>query len=760
MADEARSDSSRQAALDYHEFPKPGKLEIRATKPLANGRDLSRAYSPGVAEACLEIKADPATASRYTSRGNLVAVVTNGTAVLGLGNIGALASKPVMEGKAVLFKKFANIDCFDIELNEPDPHKLADIVCALEPTFGAINLEDIKAPDCFIVEQLCRERMKIPVFHDDQHGTAIVVGAAATNALHVAGKRFEDIKVVSTGGGAAGIACLNMLLKLGVRRENVWLCDLAGLVYHGRTDQMTDQKAEYAQGSTPATLAEVIEGADLFLGLSGPGVLTPEMVARMAPAPIIFALANPTPEILPDAVRAVAPDAIIATGRSDFPNQVNNVLCFPFIFRGALDVGATTINDEMELACIEGIAALARATTSAEAAAAYKGEQLSFGPDYLIPKPFDPRLIGVVASAVAKAAMDTGVATRPIADMEAYRHKLDGSVFKSALIMRPVFEAARQATRRIIFAEGEDERVLRAANAILEETTDKPILIGRPDVIATRAERAGLSIRPDRDFEIVNPESDHRYRDYWSTYHELMERRGVTPDIARAVLRTNTTAIAAIAVHRGDADSMICGTFGQYLWHLRYVREVLARGGLRPHGALSLMILEDGPLFVADTQVNAVPTPEQIAETVCGAVRHAKRFGVLPKVALCSHSNFGNLDSDSGRRMRAALEILDSREVEFDYEGEMSVDAALDPELRQRIFPRARMQGAANILVFAFTDAANTARNMLKMKAGGLEVGPILMGMGNKAHIVTPSTTARGLLNMSAIAGTPVAHYG
>ncbi len=760
MADEARSDSTRQAALDYHEFPKPGKLEIRATKPLANGRDLSRAYSPGVAEACLEIKADPATASRYTSRGNLVAVVTNGTAVLGLGNIGALASKPVMEGKAVLFKKFANIDCFDIELNEPDPHKLADIVCALEPTFGAINLEDIKAPDCFIVEQLCRERMKIPVFHDDQHGTAIVVGAAATNALHVAGKRFEDIKVVSTGGGAAGIACLNMLLKLGVRRENVWLCDLAGLVYHGRTDQMTDQKAEYAQGSTPATLAEVIEGADLFLGLSGPGVLTPEMVARMAPAPIIFALANPTPEILPDAVRAVAPDAIIATGRSDFPNQVNNVLCFPFIFRGALDVGATTINDEMELACIEGIAALARATTSAEAAAAYKGEQLSFGPDYLIPKPFDPRLIGVVASAVAKAAMDTGVATRPIADMEAYRHKLDGSVFKSALIMRPVFEAARQATRRIIFAEGEDERVLRAANAILEETTDKPILIGRPDVIATRAERAGLSIRPDRDFEIVNPESDHRYRDYWSTYHELMERRGVTPDIARAVLRTNTTAIAAIAVHRGDADSMICGTFGQYLWHLRYVREVLARGGLRPHGALSLMILEDGPLFVADTQVNAVPTPEQIAETVCGAVRHAKRFGVLPKVALCSHSNFGNLDSDSGRRMRAALEILDSREVEFDYEGEMSVDAALDPELRQRIFPRARMQGAANILVFAFTDAANTARNMLKMKAGGLEVGPILMGMGNKAHIVTPSTTARGLLNMSAIAGTPVAHYG
>ena len=758
--DEVRQDNARQEALDYHEFPKPGKLEIRATKPLANGRDLSRAYSPGVAEACLEIKADPTTASRYTARGNLVAVVTNGTAVLGLGNIGPLASKPVMEGKAVLFKKFANIDCFDIELNEPDPVKLAAIVCALEPTFGAINLEDIKAPDCFIVEQLCRERMKIPVFHDDQHGTAIVVGAAVTNALHVAGKRFDQIKVVSTGGGAAGIACLNMLLKLGVKRENVWLCDLAGLVYHGRIDQMTDQKADYAQGQTPATLAEVITGADLFLGLSGPGVLTPAMVITMARRPIVFALANPTPEILPEAVRAVAPDAIIATGRSDFPNQVNNVLCFPFIFRGALDVGATTINAEMELACIDGIAALARATTSAEAAAAYKGEQLTFGADYLIPKPFDPRLIGVVASAVAKAAMETGVATRPIADLDAYRHKLDGSVFKSALIMRPVFEAARSVSRRIIFAEGEDERVLRAANAMLEEMTDKPILIGRPDVIATRCERAGLPIRPDRDFEIVNPESDIRYRDYWASYHELMARRGVTPDIARAVMRTNTTAIAAIAVHRGDADSMICGTFGQYLWHMDYVRQILARDGLHPRAALSLMILEDGPLFIADTQVNAVPTADQIAETVIGAVRHAKRFGVVPKVALCSHSSFGNLDSDSGRRMRGALEILDALEVDFTYEGEMNADAALDPDLRARIFPGSRLQGAANVLVFAYSDAASTARNMLKFKAGGLEVGPILMGMGNRAHIVTPSITARGLLNISALAGTPVAHYG
>lgn len=758
--EEVRQDNARQAALDYHEFPKPGKLEIRATKPLANGRDLSLAYSPGVAEACLEIKADPATASRYTARGNLVAVVTNGTAVLGLGNIGALASKPVMEGKAVLFKKFANIDCFDIELNEPDPYKLADIVCALEPTFGAINLEDIKAPDCFIVEQLCRQRMKIPVFHDDQHGTAIVVGAAATNALHVAGKNFADIKVVSTGGGAAGIACLNMLLKLGVKRENVWLCDLAGLVYKDRNEQMTEQKAAYAQGSTAASLAEVIKDADLFLGLSGPGVLTPEMVAKMAPRPIIFALANPNPEIMPDAVRAVAPDAIMATGRSDFPNQVNNVLCFPFIFRGALDVGATVINDEMQLACIDGIAALARATTSAEAAAAYSSEKLTFGADYLIPKPFDPRLIGVVASAVAKAAMETGVATRPILDLDAYREKLNGSVFKSALIMRPVFEAAATVSRRIIFAEGEDERVLRAANAMLEEMTDKPILIGRPEVIATRCERAGLPIRPDKDFEIINPESDHRYRDYWGSYHELMARQGVTPDIARAVMRTNTTAIAAIAVHRGDAESMICGTFGQYLWHLGYVRQILARDGLHPRAALSLMILEDGPLFIADTQINAVPTPEQIAETVIGAVRHAKRFGVQPKVALCSHSSFGNLDSDSGRRMRAALEILDARDLDFTYEGEMNADAALDPELRTRIFPTSRMQGPANVLVFAYSDAASTARNMLKLKADGLEVGPILMGMGNRAHIATPSITARGLLNMSAIAGTPVAHYG
>ena len=753
-------DRARQAALDYHQFPKPGKLEIRATKPMANSRDLARAYSPGVAEACIEIAKNPDTARDYTARGNLVAVVTNGTAVLGLGNIGGLASKPVMEGKAVLFKKFANIDCFDIELNEADPERLADIVCAMEPTFGAINLEDIKAPECFIVEKLCRERMNIPVFHDDQHGTAIVVSAAATNALRLAEKNFVDIKVVSTGGGAAGIACLNMLLKLGVKRENVWLCDIEGLVYNGRTKDMTPQKADYAQGTTAATLGDVIDGADLFLGLSGPGILKPEMVAKMADTPIIFALANPNPEIDPAAARAVNPKAIIATGRSDFPNQVNNVLCFPFIFRGALDVGATDINDEMKIACVEGIAKLARMTTSAETAAVYHGEKLTFGVDYLIPKPFDPRLMGVVAGAVAAAAIATGVATRPIADMETYKANLDASVFKSSMIMRPVFEAARTAERNIVFAEGEDDRVLRAAQAIIEETTDKPILIGRPEVIERRCERAGLKIRPQVDFEIVNPENDPRYYDYWNTYHDIMARKGVTPDLAKAIMRTNTTAIGAVMVQRGEADSLICGTFGQFLWHLNYVRQILGTEDLHPVAAMSLMILEDGPLFVADTQVHPQPTPEQIAETVISAARHVRRFGVTPKIALCSHSQFGNLDCDTGRRMRGAMEILDSVPRDFDYEGEMQLDAALDVELRNRIFPNAHLPGAANCVVFANTDAASGVRNILKMKGGGLEVGPILMGMGNRAHIVTPSITARGLLNVSAIAGTPVDHYG
>ena len=754
------ADSLRQAALNYHRNPKPGKLEIRATKPLANGRDLARAYSPGVAEASLEIKANPETANHYTSRGNLVAVISNGSAVLGLGNIGALASKPVMEGKAVLFKKFANIDCFDIEVNETDPEKLADIVCALEPTFGAINLEDIKAPDCFIVEQRCRERMNIPVFHDDQHGTAIVVGAAATNALRVVNKKFEDIKIVSTGGGAAGIACLNMLLKLGVKRENVWLVDIHGLVYEGRTEDMTPQKAAFAQNSAHRSLADVIPGADMFLGLSGPEVLSPDMVRDMTAQPIIFALANPTPEIIPDLARAAAPDAIIATGRSDFPNQVNNVLCFPFIFRGALDVGATEINDAMQLACIQGIADLARATTSAEAAAAYQGEALTFGPDYLIPKPFDPRLSAVVSSAVAEAAMQSGVAARPIDDLQKYRESLNQSIFKSALLMRPVFDAAAGNARKIVFSEGEDERVLRASQAILEETSELPILIGRPEVIHHRCERLGLDIRPDRDFNIVNPENDSRYRDYWGSYHELMARRGVTPDLAKAVMRTNTTAIAAVMVHRDEADSLICGTFGEYRWHLKYVDQILGNETLRPSGALSLMILEDGPLFIADTHVWATPTPEQIATTVMGAARHVRRFGLSPKVALCAQSQFGNIDSDTGQRMRAALAILDSRELDFEYEGEMNIDAALDADLRQRILPSNRLDGAANVLIFAHADAASGVRNILKMRAGGLEVGPILMGMGNRAHIVSPAITPRGLLNMAAIAGTDVKHYG
>lgn len=754
------AETLRIAALKYHEYPKPGKLEIRATKPLANGRDLARAYSPGVADASLEIKKDPNAASRFTARGNLVAVITNGSAVLGLGDIGALASKPVMEGKAVLFKKFANIDCFDIEVDETDPEKLANIVCALEPTFGAINLEDIKAPDCFIVEKICRERMGIPVFHDDQHGTAIVVGAAATNALYVVKKNFDKIKVVSTGGGAAGVACLNMLLKLGVLRENIWLCDIHGLVYEGREIDMNPQKALFAQKTDVRTLDEVIEGADLFLGLSGPNILKAEMVKKMTAQPIIFALANPNPEIMPQEVRKVAPDAIIATGRSDFPNQVNNVLCFPFIFRGALDVGATEINDAMQLACIEGIAALARATTSAEAAAAYQGEDLNFGVDYLIPKPFDPRLSAIVSGAVAEAAMKSGVATRPMADMDAYRESLNQSVFKSALLMRPVFEAAARSKRKIVFAEGEDERVLRAAQAILEETNEQPILIGRPDVISQRCQRLGLKIRPNENFRLVNPENDPRYRDYWTSYHELMSRRGVSTDLAKAILRTNTTAIGAVMVHRGEADSLICGTFGEYHWHLKYAEQILGNERLKPKGALSLLILEDGPLFIADTQVWTEPTPQQIANTAIGAARHVRRFGVEPKIALCAQSQFGNLHGGTGERMREAIKILDSSKRNFLYEGEMNIDTALDSELRTKILPDNRLIGDANVLIFAHADAASGVRNILKMRAGGLEVGPILMGMANRVHIVSPSITARGLLNMAAMAGTEVSLYG
>jgi malate dehydrogenase (oxaloacetate-decarboxylating)(NADP+) len=761
---QAKDDALKDAALNYHEFPAPGKLAIRVTKPMATQRDLSLAYSPGVAEACLRIAANDDDSFRYTGRGNRVAVISNGTAVLGLGNIGASGSKPVMEGKVALFKKFANIDGFDIEVNETDPKKLAEIVIALEPTFGAVNLEDIKAPECFEVERLCKERMGIPVFHDDQHGTAIVVAAAAMNALHLAEKKLEDVIMVSTGGGAAGIACLNLLCDMGLKRENVWLFDRDGLCYQGR-DGVDETKGRYARPADDGPLEDRIAGADMFLGLSGPNVLKPGMVARMARDPVIFALANPAPEIWPDDATAVRPDAIVATGRSDYPNQVNNVLCFPFIFRGALDVGATRINEEMKIACAEALARLARQTSSAEVASVYRGERIVFGRDYLIPKPFDPRLLGQVACAVARVAMETGVARRPIADLGAYRARLDGSVFRSAMLMKPVFEAARTGNRHIVFAEGEDERVLRTAQSMQQEGIDRPILIGRPEVIAQRIERAGLTVKPGKDFEICDPTDDPRYREYWETYHLRLERKGVSPDLARTIMRTNTTAIAAVMVYREEADSLICGTFGQYLWHLNYVTQMLAGlpdgsgGALRPVGGLSPVILDQGVVFIADTQVNHDPTAEQIAETAIGAARHIRRFGIEPKVALLSHSIFGSLESDSARKVRRALKLLDEGGVDFEYEGEMHADHALDPELRARVFPNSRLKGAANCLIFANVDAASGSRNILKQLAGGLEVGPILMGMGNKAHIVSPSVTARGLLNIAALAGTPVQNY-
>jgi malate dehydrogenase (oxaloacetate-decarboxylating)(NADP+) len=761
---QAKDDALKDAALRYHELPAPGKLSIRVTKPMSTQRDLSLAYSPGVAEACLRIAEKPDESFRYTGKGNRVAVITNGTAVLGLGNIGAAASKPVMEGKVALFKKFADIDGFDIEVNEADPVKLAEIVIALEPTFGAVNLEDIKAPECFEVERICKERMGIPVFHDDQHGTAIVVSAAAVNALHIANKKLDDVKMVSTGGGAAGIACLNLLCDMGLKHENVWLFDKDGLIYQGR-EGVDETKGRYARDTNVGLLEEVIEGADMFLGLSGPNVLTAEMVKKMAPDPIIFALANPTPEIWPDAVAEVRPDAMIATGRSDYPNQVNNVLCFPFIFRGALDVGATEINEAMKIACATALAELARETSSAEVATVYRGERIVFGREYLIPKPFDLRLLGQVACSVARAAMEAGVARRPIADLDAYRAKLDGSVFRSAMLMKPVFEAARSGSRKIVFAEGEDERVLRTAQSMFQEGIDRPVLIGRPEVIAQRIERAGLVITPDRDFEVCDPTNDPRYREYWETYHSHLERKGVTPELARTIMRTNTTAIATVMVYRGDADSLICGTFGQYLWHMKYVTELLegmpdgSGGSLRPVGALSPVILDQGVIFIGDSQVNHDPTAEQIAGTAMAAARHIHRFGMEPKIALLSHSVFGSLDSESARKVRQAVGILDAAGVDFEYEGEMHADHALNEELRERVFPNSRLKGAANCLIFANVDAASGSRNILKQLAGGLEVGPILMGMGNKAHIVSPSVTARGLLNIAALAGTPVQHY-
>lgn len=749
--------SELQAALDYHEFPRPGKLEIRATKPMTSVRDLSRAYSPGVAEACLRIAAAPQEVSRYTARRNLVGLVTNGTAVLGLGDIGPTASKPVMEGKAVLFKKFADIDCFDLEVDERDPEKLADFVCRLEPTFGAINLEDIRAPDCFVVERLCRERMDIPVFHDDQHGTAIVVAAAAKNALALAGKSPAEVRVVGLGAGAAGVACHSMLHKMGIPIENITLFDKSGILHPGRQDLCPEQMV-FANARQGVSLAEALAGADLFLGVSGPNLLTPELVASMAKTPIVFALANPVPEIMPDLARTAAPDAIVATGRSDVPNQVNNVLCFPFIFRGALDVEAREINDAMKLACVDAIAELARRTTTAEVGEAYRNECLRFGPDYLIPKPFDQRLLPTIATAVAEAAMRTGAARRTI-DLEQYRGTLEARSVRSSLVMRPVFEAARKSKRRIVFAEGEDDRVLRAAQAMLEDGGDTPILIGRPDVIQARVDRAGLVLRPGMDCEIVNPEADERYRDYWQAYHVLMQRRGVTPDLARATMRTNTTAIAAVMVHRGDADSLICGTFGEYRWHLKHVCQVLATESRQPEGALSLMILDGGPLFVADTHIHAEQTAQTLAGTVLAAARHVRRFGIVPRIALCSGSQFGNLDCASGQVMREAIALLDVQKRDFEYEGEMHTDVALTTDLRERLLPGNRLSGNANVLIYANTDAAGAARSLLKSVSGGIEVGPILMGMGNRAHIVTSGVTPRGLLNTSALAGMEVSTY-
>lgn len=757
MTDDTIKQAKRQEALDYHEFPRPGKLEIRATKPMATGRDLSNAYSPGVAEACLEIETNAANAARFTSKGNLVAVISNGTAVLGLGNIGAQASKPVMEGKAVLFKKFAGVDCFDIEINESDPEKLAEIVSKLEPTFGAVNLEDIKAPDCFIVERLCKEKMGIPVFHDDQHGTAIVASAAALNALELTGKKIEDLRVVAVGAGAAGIACLKMLIVMGLRKENITLLDSKGVIHDGRND-LTFEKREFSKETDARTLEDAIVGADLFLGVSGRGVLTKEMVARMAPAPVIFALANPNPEILPEEVRKVSADALIATGRSDYPNQVNNVLCFPFIFRGALDVGATEINDAMKLACVEAIAGLARAPISAEVGQAYQGERLTFGSEYLIPKPFDPRLLPTIAHAVAKAAIESGVATRNI-DLDAYRASLNAQVFKSHTVMRRVFNAARASERRVVFAEGEDERVLRATRTIREEIGIRPILIGRSEVVDARIEREGLNLRRGEDFEIVDPQDDPRYREYWTSYHRLMKRKGVTPDLARTVLRTNTTAIASLMVQRGEADSLVCGTFGEYNWHLNYVSQILAGDGNLPVGALSLLILDDGPLFLADTHVHKFPSTEEVAQIARAAARHVRRFGVEPNVALISDSEFGNLDSASGRTMRGAIDLLDAAEQTFAYEGEMHVDAALDALHRDRIYPDGRISGRANVLVFSNSETTGVARNILRSLTKAIEVGPILMGMSNKIHIVTPSISARGLLNVAALAASQVSTY-
>jgi len=747
----------RRAALDYHEFPVPGKLSIQPTKQLVNQSDLALAYSPGVAAACEEIAQDPTNAFRYTARGNLVAVVTNGTAVLGLGNIGPLAAKPVMEGKAVLFKKFAGIDVFDIELDQTDPDKLCDVIAALEPTFGGINLEDIKAPECFYVEKKLRDRMKIPVFHDDQHGTAIIVGAAALNALQVVGKRFEQIKLVVSGAGAAALACVELLVDLGLPRGNIWLTDLAGVVYQGRTELMDDVKAQYAQPTEARTLAEVIEGADMFLGLSAGGVLKPEMVAKMATQPLIFALANPTPEILPDEVRSVRDDAIIATGRTDYPNQVNNVLCFPFIFRGALDVGATTISRDMEIAAVHAIAGLARQEQSDVVAAAYGIENLSFGPEYLIPKPFDPRLIVKIAPAVAKAAMDGGIALRPIDDLDAYRDRLQHFVHRSGTMMKPIFAIARRAPvehKRIVYAEGEQERVLRAVQIVVDEKLARPVLVGRPAIIERRIARFGLRLAAGKDYDIVNVEADERHREFSEIYRSRMSRRGVTANFAKLEMRRRTTLISAMLLDQGHADGLICGTVSTTARHLQYLDRVLGlEFGASCYGAMNGLVLPDRQLFIVDTHVNQDPTAEQLAEITLRAAKVIRRFGIEPKVALLSHSNFGSSDSPSALKMRRVLALLRAEVPELAVDGEMHGDCALDEALRRSILPETTLSGEANLLVMPNLDSANIAYNLLKTASGGgVAIGPVLLGCARPAHILTPSSTVRRIVNMTAIA--------
>ncbi|MEQ6435798.1 NADP-dependent malic enzyme [Comamonas sp. w2-DMI] len=744
----------RQSALEYHQFPKPGKVAIAATKPMGNQHDLALAYSPGVAAPCEEIVKDPAAAFKYTSRGNLVAVISNGTAVLGLGDIGALASKPVMEGKGVLFKKFAGVDVFDIEINEKDPQKLVDVIAALEPTFGAINLEDIKAPECFFVERELRKRMNIPVFHDDQHGTAITVAAAMVNALKVAGKKIEEIKLVASGAGAAALACLNLLLEIGLRRENVFVTDIAGVVYEGRTELMDPDKALFAQKTELRTLGQVIEGADAFLGLSAGNVLKQDMVRKMAAKPIIFALANPNPEITPEDVKAVRDDAIIATGRTDYPNQVNNVLCFPYIFRGALDCGATTITTSMEIACVHAIAALAQAEQSEEVAAAYVGQQLSFGPEYLIPKPFDPRLMLIVAPAVAQAAAEAGVAQRPIQDMDAYREHLKTFVYASGTMMKPIVMAAKKAAKkRVAYAEGEEERILRAVQIVVDERIARPTLIGRPAVIAQRVEKFGLRLKEGVDYDVVNVEHDERYRDFWQTYHRMTERKGITEPIAKIEMRRRLTLIGSMLLHKGEVDGLITGTWGHTAHHLQYIDQVIGkRAGVATYACMNGLLLPDRQVFLVDTHVNYDPTAEQLAEITIMAAEEMMRFGIKPKAALLSHSNFGSSNQPSAVKMRQTLELLRTQAPWLEVDGEMHGDVALDGKSRAKLMPNSTLLGDANLLVLPNIDAANISYNLLKQAAGGgIAIGPVLLGAAKPVHVLTPSTTVRRIVNMTAL---------